>query len=70
MPRPVKIVDPKILKAEIKDAKAALAIAKKEVLELMSAILVDQTKVKEYRAAVSEHIAKARAVQRLEEKLV
>lgn len=70
MPRTAKPVDPKALKLELKDAKTVLGAAKKTVTDVMGRIVLDPAGfAKEYRAAVSEHIAAAKAVATLEAKL-
>ena len=70
MPRTAKPVDPKALKLELKDAKTALGSAKKTVTDIMGRIPLDPAGLaKEYRTAVSDHIAAAKTVATLEAKL-
>ena len=72
MARTPAVVDTKILKLAVKEAKATQAEAKKGVTEAMSAFLsaaTDKDAAKAYRDAVSLHIAAAKQAATAQAKL-
>ena len=69
MPRVKAVVDPKELRAQLKEAKAAVAAAKKIVTEKQSAAMDDPAVFKDYRTSVSEHIAAMKTMHVVLQKL-
>ena len=62
-------VDTKAAKLALKDAKAGVALAKKAVQDAQNTFLADFNTAKEYRAAVSDHIAAVRLMNLAQEKV-
>lgn len=69
MPRGKAPVDVKVLKQQLKDAKAATLVAKKNVADAQAKATLDLVHAKDYRTAVSDHITALKAMHVLVTKL-